>query len=145
MPHESNGVSASAAVARHWRLRWSSAVTRWTDPFDVCSGNGERSSRLALVVGLELLDDGRLGVEAWLEMPGRRQELLPKLIADGVIRLDGTMCHVDAALPDGGRLAVSFDHLADRLLYAQGSLTGDRFPAGSFDPPTIERVNGRVG
>ena len=118
-------------MSRHERIR---RVVRWTGSV---AGRGQ----IALVVAVEPVDASRAMVEAWLELPDRRQTLLEPQPASCAIASDGRMLHIDVHVDGEPVLAMSTDVSADRLLYASSSLMRTSgLAVGALDPPSAETV-----
>lgn len=116
-------------MSMHDRTR---RVVRWT-------GSVAGRGRIAMVVAVEPVDASHAMVEAWLELPDRRETLVELQPASCATATDGRMLHIDVHLNGDPVLAMSTDVSADRLLYARSSLLRTSgLGVGALDPPSAE-------
>ncbi|HRQ76258.1 MAG TPA: hypothetical protein PK098_10105 [Phycisphaerales bacterium] len=134
----------TVAIDTFYELRWSGAMTKWTDRFGALRDSHTHHGRIAFVITLQLLAKDRGLLEAWLDLGGRRQSILaPVHVVCDVLRHD-SMVHIDAHAEGANArrlLAVSFVDHQDKPAFAQSPLLAEAgLPGGAWDPPTSRRV-----
>jgi hypothetical protein len=94
----------------------------------------------ALVLSMQLLPDDHAVLEAWLEHPGGRRQVLDRAPFPCRATVDQDMIHLDCT-HDGRRLlALTIDGEGE-IAYARSVLLADAgFSGGSFDPPSLRPV-----
>jgi hypothetical protein len=138
-----------ASMPQIVRVKWASTRAVRDDP------STTRMAKAVFVLEVNLMGHQRALVEAWIETAGTRRTVLEGQSAQVVLAADVGMLHIDVVgrTPDeGGRLAMVSIPLVDdhgaaaRPAYAQTRLLqGAGFHAGTYDPPTVQRMRAERG
>lgn len=133
----------TVAINTFYELRWSGAMTQWTDRFGALRDSHTHHGRIAFVITLQLLAPDRGVMEAWIDLGERRQTVIsPIPVVCDVLR-DESILHIDA-YTEGAHarrlLAASFVDHQDKPAFAQSPLLAEAgLPGGAWDPPTARR------
>ena len=144
-PAASRAPSAREGLSSAMELRWSATISLANQPpgmdLDGASGHAD----VAVVVAVEPVDHQHVILEAWLELPRRRQTLLSRRTRRGQWIHDGRLAHLDVT-DDGVHILRATVADEDRLMFAATDLLAKvGFGPGTADPPALRRsMAGRV-
>ena len=127
-----------------WKLRWTGSASSWSGRFDQAALGGRRLAPIEFAIAVTFAGPDHVELDAWLELPVRREPVFSARELRAAIAFDGRLLHVDVQDHDGAPLlALSLDPHDERLVYVRTPLV-DRagLPAGTLDPPTIQRDAG---
>ena len=135
-PTSLTDLSLPALAGRRIEVRWTAIVAASSDLLKACTTAPGMPCRLSFVIAVQVVNDHRALIEAWLGTPLGLRSILNRQPVTCATSFDGHLLHIDAHL-DGRRvLALSLAPL-DRAVYAQSPLLSEAGLApGAYDRPT---------
>lgn len=136
-PTSLTDLTLPALAGRRIEVRWSAIVASSSDLFQPPAGARRAAHcRLSFVIALQLVNDRRALIEAWLETPSGLRTMLRRQPVACAASIHGRLLHVDAHL-DGRRVLALSLVPGDRIMYARSPLPAEAgFAPGACDPPT---------
>lgn len=143
MGPRANGAASNGelGLGRAMELRWPATIALANQPEGVVLDGATGHAEVAVVIAVEPVDRQHVIVESWLELPRRRQTLLPRRTLPGRWERHGRLAHLDVTSEEGLRIlrATVMDD-EDRLLFAATDLLAEAgFGPGTADPPGLRR------
>mgnify|MGYP006292926311 CR=1 FL=1 len=122
-----------------FEVRWSCAVTRWTDHLNALSGQSGNHGFVHLVLAIKITDERRARVFAHVETPDSRTVLLDQANVHCMHSRDDELLHIDIRLEDQQIVSLTMDS-DSRLHYARSDLLANAgMPHASYDPPVLQQ------
>lgn len=131
------------AVPGRFELRWT-RLLHHTFETPGTTDIAIRHEPQTLVVSIQVLADDRAMLESWHERSTDRRPVLIRTMVHCRRVIDGELLHLDCE-HDGRRLLALTLNAEDEVIYARSTLLADvGFAGGSFDPPTLRRLETNV-